>query len=265
MKGFVDAAAALKGADLSAIANFAETNRKSMERVGTTPEDFGGGLTDVFDKIEEGSTKAKDAAINMADETIPKMDEMIAKGEEFAQKYGDYYTAVADNIEKVIDAVDRMRKALAGVEDVEDITTIFGDALGDTNHTSNVVAAETFTEKALEKFLDATGQLHSGGGSTAISKKKRSADSYENAFNEIVEAFNNGELNMDTFNQYSSRLRDLQAMIDYSSLAGLDAQEMLQNVQIDASFPNVESHAEIEEAIHNLINSASQYVNRQKA
>ena len=35
-----------------------------------------------------------------------------------------------------------------------------------------------------------------------------------------------------------------------------------QNVHIDASFPNVQDHNEVEEAINNLINSATQYANR---
>ena len=35
-----------------------------------------------------------------------------------------------------------------------------------------------------------------------------------------------------------------------------------QQVHIEANFPNVQSHTEIEMAINNLINSASQYVNR---
>jgi hypothetical protein len=77
----------------------------------------------------------------------------------------------------------------------------------------------------------------------------------------MVEAFNNGQLEWDLLNTY---LRSLDA-INYAPLLGLDQQEFLQNVRIEAAFPNVESHAEIEEAIRNLINSASQYVNRQKA
>ena len=39
--------------------------------------------------------------------------------------------------------------------------------------------------------------------------------------------------------------------------AGLD-----QHVHIEANFPNVQSHTEIETALNNLINSASQFVNR---
>ena len=35
-----------------------------------------------------------------------------------------------------------------------------------------------------------------------------------------------------------------------------------QNVHIDASFPNVTDHLEIEQAFNNLVNMASQYANR---
>ena len=35
-----------------------------------------------------------------------------------------------------------------------------------------------------------------------------------------------------------------------------------QQVHIEANFPNVQSHTEIETALNNLINAASQYVNR---
>jgi len=39
-------------------------------------------------------------------------------------------------------------------------------------------------------------------------------------------------------------------------------QDLEQNVHIEASFPNVTEHNEIERAFDNLINRAAQYVNR---
>jgi len=39
-------------------------------------------------------------------------------------------------------------------------------------------------------------------------------------------------------------------------------EELEQNVHIDASFPNVQNHNEIEQAFNNLVNLASQYANR---
>jgi len=50
--------------------------------------------------------------------------------------------------------------------------------------------------------------------------------------------------------------------INYNSLAAVGSTGLQQQVHIDASFPNVQSHNEIELALNNLINSASQYVNR---
>ena len=52
--------------------------------------------------------------------------------------------------------------------------------------------------------------------------------------------------------------------INYTGVNTIGAMggELQQNVHIDASFPNVQSHTEIELALNNLINSATQYVNR---
>lgn len=40
--------------------------------------------------------------------------------------------------------------------------------------------------------------------------------------------------------------------------------ELQQNVTIEASFPGVSDHIEIEQAFNNLINTAAQYVNEKK-
>lgn len=52
------------------------------------------------------------------------------------------------------------------------------------------------------------------------------------------------------------------AITNSSSLALAGAGSMDQNVHIEANFPNVQSHTEIETALNNLVNSAAQYVNR---
>lgn len=52
--------------------------------------------------------------------------------------------------------------------------------------------------------------------------------------------------------------------IDYKALAGLGSADLQQQVHIDASFPNVVDHNEIELALNNLVNSATQYVNRKR-
>ena len=52
------------------------------------------------------------------------------------------------------------------------------------------------------------------------------------------------------------------AITNSGSFAMAGAGTLDQNVHIEANFPNVQSHTEIELALNNLVNSASQYVNR---
>jgi hypothetical protein len=56
--------------------------------------------------------------------------------------------------------------------------------------------------------------------------------------------------------------RNLGNVFNYNVMAGAGTADLQQQVHIDASFPNVQSHNEIELALNNLINSATQYVNR---
>ena len=49
-----------------------------------------------------------------------------------------------------------------------------------------------------------------------------------------------------------------------TSQAGIAAGELEQNVHIEATFPNVQNHLEIEEAFNNLIGKASQFANRSR-
>lgn len=50
--------------------------------------------------------------------------------------------------------------------------------------------------------------------------------------------------------------------LNYGVLNNVGTGSLDQNVQIQANFPNVVDHNEIELALNNLVNSASQYVNK---
>lgn len=52
---------------------------------------------------------------------------------------------------------------------------------------------------------------------------------------------------------------------NYNVLAGAGAADLQQQVHIDASFPNVVDHNEIELALNNLVNSTTQFINRRRA
>jgi hypothetical protein len=170
----------------------AELNNTSMQRVGSSTVAFGQELVDIYGKLEQGSEDVKQSAIEMADKVIPKYNEMIKKGEEFSQKYGEYYSAVAENIDKVVTAIEKLRKSLAGVEDVEDITTIFEDALGgEMSPIAEIVEAAATVPDSTQGVTRGSPK---GGGGGARNSKGATSTPYDAAYNAMVEAFNNGQL-----------------------------------------------------------------------
>ena len=251
MKAFTTAAGQLKADDLQAIADWVNTNETSMQNVGSSTLQFGKELTDVYAKLEEKSNDAKEAAKEMAEETTPKYDEMIAKGKEFSDKYGEYFSNVVTNIDRVVDAIEKLRKSLAGIEEDVDIGTIMEDALGGTPKSSDSDA----------EHFDTGGYTGSWGkrGKLAVLHQKElilNEDDTKNMLRAIDILRNIPGLNSNI---------NVNNSIDYSGLAAVGAGDLQQQVHIDASFPNVQSHNEIELALNNLINSASQYVNRKKS
>ena len=64
-----------------------------------------------------------------------------------------------------------------------------------------------------------------------------------------------------TIDLYSSSAQ-LGGMLSSPRYGGFDNEPLEQNVHIEASFPSVTDHNEIEDALNNLINRASQYAHR---
>ena len=250
MKAFTTAASQLKADDLQAIAEWVNINEASMQNVGTSTLQFGKELTEVYAQLEEKSNDAKEAAKKMAEETTPKYDEMIAKGKEFSDKYGEYFSNVVTNIDKVVDAIEKLRKSLAGINEVGDISAIFDDALGGTPEGGT--SGEHFDTGGY------TGAWGKSGKLAVLHQKELvlNEDDTKNMLRAIDILRNIPAL--------SSNI-NVNNNIDYSGLAAVGAGDLQQQVHIDASFPNVQSHNEIELALNNLINSASQYVNRKKS
>ena len=251
MKAFTSAASQLKADDLQAIADWVNTNEASMQNVGSSTLQFGKELTEVYAQLEQKSDDAKEAAKKMAEETTPKYDQMIAKGKEFSEKYGEYFSNVVTNIDKVVSAIEKLRKSLAGIEEDVDVESIMKDALGETSKSDDTNA----------EHFDTGGYTGSWGkrGKLAVLHQKElilNEDDTKNMLRAIDILRNIPGLNSNI---------NVNNNIDYSGLAAVGAGDLQQQVHIDASFPNVQSHNEIELALNNLINSASQYVNRKKS
>ena len=58
------------------------------------------------------------------------------------------------------------------------------------------------------------------------------------------------------------RYQRMSELISAHGVINSEKENFEQNVHISAEFPNVVDHNEIEEAINNLINYSSQYINR---
>ena len=61
-----------------------------------------------------------------------------------------------------------------------------------------------------------------------------------------------------------SRMANLTSNIGINSNVPTNSDTLEQNVHIEANFPNVESSKEIEDALNNLVNVASQRVYRRR-
>lgn len=101
-----------------------------------------------------------------------------------------------------------------------------------------------------------TGDWHSSEGRPAILHEKELVLNKEDTKN-MLDAVN-------VIRSMQTPINGLaRNMFNYNSLNNVGSADTLeQQVHIDATFPNVSDHNEIELALNNLVNSASQYVNR---
>lgn len=101
-----------------------------------------------------------------------------------------------------------------------------------------------------------TGDWHSSEGKLAVLHEKELVLNKEDTKN-MLDAVN-------VIRSMQTPINGLtRNMFNYNSLNNVGSADTLeQQVHIDATFPNVSDHNEIELALDNLINSASQYINR---
>ena len=133
---------------------------------------------------------------------------------------------------------------------------VYGKQVGSTSSSSGISSRAGFTTNASGGY---TGDWGDNSGKLSILHRKEIVLNQEDTSNllssvRIVRGIAD--------NLQSQIFKTGNIGINYSSLGGIGAGELEQQVHIEASFPNVQSHSEIELALNNLINSASQYVNR---
>ena len=234
-----------------------------MQNVGSSTAEYGKQLSSIYENLKTKSTEANKEAHDMAEQMQKDFPKILEKGEEFDERFSGYLTNVTTNLEKVVEAINAVTEALSGVDKKWSLPDLLRQALGEH---ANPRDSEILDENPTEGFASGgyTGKWGSTNGKLAVLHQKEIVLNEDDTSNmlktvDIVRDISN-VINLNNAidpNMFSN-------IIDYNRLAAIGAADLQQNVHIDASFPNVQSHSEIELALNNLINSASQYVNRKR-
>ena len=247
-KSWRDAADTLYTQDADARAAWVAANEETNRRVDTSTKEFAENYKSTLGEIVEASDEVAESAEKMAEEMPKAMTEVLNEAENFFNEFGSYIDTLFTNIQNIVKAINELKDVLAGV-DPEYRTSILG----------NKVSKTADYELPVKPVSGATG-MYTGewgaGGKLAILHEKELLLNEADTQN-ILKAVDFVR-NMPQF----GGVLNINNNVDYSKLAAVGATDLQQQVHIDASFPNVESHTEIELALNNLINSASQYVNR---
>ena len=263
LEGFVNAAKTLTDADLGAYGKWIQENEISMQNVGSSTAEYGEKLSSIYDGLKTKSTEAKDAAKGMADQMQEDFPKILEQGREFDEKFSGYLSNITTNLENVVKAINDVTAALSGVDKKWNLQDLLSQALGKN---ANSKDSEILDEDPTAGFDTGgyTGKWGSTNGKLAVLHQKEIVLNEDDTSNmlkavDIVRSISNA-INLNNAinpNMFSN-------IIDYSKLAAAGTTDLQQQVHIEASFPNVQSHSEIELAFNNLINSASQYVNRKR-
>lgn len=222
--------------------DFAKFNQEERDQIQHTVEE----LNEMIRKLAE-TGKAEDDLTSKSNITKTAIDKVA----EAAQTAAGAFDAMAEAANKAADAANRAANAGKDTGKEIDFTGTGGYGGGGTGGKYDAFSMDTGGY---------TGDFGPAGKWAILHEKEivlNKADTANmlNIVGMVRNMVNSFDLN--------ERLDNLLSMATAATgIAGPQMQPLDQNVHIEASFPNVQSHSEIELALNNLINSASQYVNR---
>lgn len=230
-------------ADEAAKQKWIASNEETNRRVDTTTAAFAEQYTTAMGTVTKASDDAAKAAETLAEEMPGALEEIGNAAKDFDAEYGEYLDNIADRINNITTAINLLKQTLGEGATLSDYTEAPG--------VSNTGAVASIASGASGMYTGAWGT----GGKLAILHEKELVLNKEDTAN-LLQAVNFIR-NIPAFQS-----ANLGGSVNYNTLAGVGTTDLQQQVHIDASFPNVQSHTEIELALNNLINSATQYVNR---
>lgn len=217
----------------------------AMNAAGTSTSGFGEDVTEAIDQITAKSDEGAQAVEDMAERMNTAMSDVMSTVEEWQQTYGQAMEEIIQSNLEVIESFNEMIKALGA--DASNIKINYDITRGTSS-------AERFATGGY------TGEWGSSGKLGILDEKELILNQNDTAnmlsaiqlTREIMNAIDIGA------NYASLGFGNLVA----TSLRDSNRETLEQNVHITAEFPNVNDHNEIELALKNLTNTASQYANR---
>ena len=230
------------------------------EAAGTSTGQFAEVLQENIDAINTESAEAAKAVEEMASKMDTAMQDIMDKTAEWQREHSkNIEKIIADNI-KAAQSYNGLLEYLSNnaVGDYEVLirgsSNGSGEGQGSSDGAADAVSCDTGGY---------TGNWGTSDGKLAWLHEKELVLNQSDTAN-MLKAIEMTRYLMSVIdaqaNQLSQGLGSLQAATIHE-----ERQETLeQHVEIKADFPNVSNHTEIEEALGNLINTASQYANRRK-
>lgn len=240
------ATASLTTSLLDAAATYYQNLDSAMEAAGTTTESFAEDTKANIEAIVEASTTGAEAIDQMATEMTEAFSAITDSVTSWQETYGIAMQEIIDSNIAVIESFNDMIAALA--IDEGSVTVKYD------------ISSAPETDAAQFDTGGYTGTWGNAGKVAVLHEK------------ELI-------LNEDDTSNFLSAIKVTRAMLETIDLNAKQAsmgvgnlvpstvkdevvQTLEQEVHITAEFPNVSDHNEVEEALKNLMNTASQYANR---
>lgn len=234
---------------LAAAKTYYDNVNTAMNAADTSVEDFGDDAAAAIDKVVTKSDEGAKAVENMADRMNTAVSGVMSNIQTWQETYGKMMEQIVQDNLDVIDSINDLVGALS-LEDFD----------------ASVAWSFTPKDKDTEEVdtgYDTGGYTGSWGkdGKLAILHEKELVLNAEDTANMLsMLQLTHDLLDMLDLQTQTAKLGfgDLVA----STIKDSQKEVLEQKVEITAEFPNVSDHNEIEEALMNLTNTASQYANR---
>ena len=240
------ATASLTTSLLDAAATYYQNLDSAMEAAGTTTESFAEDTKANIEAIVEASTTGAEAIDQMATEMTEAFSAITDSVTSWQETYGVAMQEIIDSNIAVIESFNDMIAALA--IDEGSVTVKYD------------ISSAPETDAAQFDTGGYTGTWGNAGKVAVLHEKELILD--EDDTSNFLSAIQVTRAMLETIDLNAKQASMGVGNLVPSTVKDEVVQTLEQEVHITAEFPNVSDHNEVEEALKNLMNTASQYANR---